>query len=297
MNILSFDIEDWYNCDFITPDLNWEKYEVRIYKGVERILDELDIRKVKATFFCLGWIAAKHPSVIRWIYNNGHQIGCHSYQHELSYRFDRNGFMQDTEKAKKQIEDLIGEGINAFRAPGFSITERNIWSLEVLAELGFEYDSSIFPAPHDYGGFKSFGTAEPTLLKLSNGAKIKEFPINIKHLFVKDLVFSGGGYFRLFPYKLIKNWSANSSYLMTYFHPRDFDPGQPIIETLPLMRKFKSYVGLSGAFVKFQKLLNDFDFISIQEASQRVEWNTAKVLNLYEEPVQVNDWKTAKVPA
>ena len=280
MNILTFDIEDWYNCDFITPDLNWDKYEIRIYKGVEQILEELDSRKLKATFFCLGWIAEKHPNVIRWIHKNGHHIGRHSYQHELAFRFDRIGFKQDTEKAKKQIEELIGESINAFRAPGFSITERNIWSLEVLAELGFEYDCSIFPAPHDYGGFISYGKAEPAILKFANNLKIKEFPINTKQILGKKLVFSGGGFFRFFPYFLIKNWALDSPYLMTYFHTRDFDPGQPMIDSLPTMRKFKSYVGLSAAFAKFQGLLNDFEFISVEEANKLVDWDAARVLDL-----------------
>ena len=280
MNILTFDIEDWYNCDFITPDLNWDKYEVRIYKGVEQILEELDIRKIKATFFCLGWIAEKHPDVIRWIHSHGHHIGCHSYQHELSFRFNREEFKQDTEKAKKLIEDLIGESINAFRAPGFSITERNIWSLEVLTELGFEYDCSIFPATHDYGGFISYGKSEPAILKLSNGNQIKEFPINIKQALGKKIVFSGGGYFRFFPYFLVKNWALATPYLMTYFHTRDFDPDQPRIDSLPAIRKFKSYVGLTTAFTKFQNLLNDFEFVSVKEANELVDWKTARVINL-----------------
>ena len=280
MNILTFDIEDWYNCDFITPDLNWDKYEVRIYKGVAQILEELDIRRIKATFFCLGWIAEKHPDIIRWIHSHGHHIGCHSYQHELSFRFNWEEFRQDTEKAKKLIEDLIGESINAFRAPGFSITERNIWSLEVLTELGFEYDCSIFPAIHDYGGFISYGKSEPAILKLSNGSQIKEFPINIKQTWGKKIVFSGGGYFRLYPYYLIKNWALDTPYLMTYFHTRDFDPDQPRIDSLPTIRKFKSYVGLSTAFTKFQNLLSDFEFVSVKEANELVDWKSARVIDL-----------------
>lgn len=276
MNLLTFDIEDWYNCDFITSDFDWDKYEVRIYEGVDRILGELAKRNLKGTFFCLGWIAEKHPDVIRRIHQQGHHIGCHSYQHELSFRFDREGFKKDTERSKKLIEDLIGERIDSFRAPGFSITENNIWSLEILAELGFQYDCSLFPAPHDYGGFPSFGKAEPTLLKLPNGVLLKEFPINIHKLLGCDLVFSGGGFFRLFPYKLIRRWSLKSPYLMTYFHPRDFDPDQPMIESLPLMRKFKSYVGLKGALKKFQYYLDDFDFIDIREANRLIDWNNVR---------------------
>ena len=280
MNILTFDIEDWYNCDFITSDFNWDKYEVRIYESGERILNELERRQLKATFFCLGWIAEKHPDVIRRIHEQGHHIGCHSYQHELSFRFDRDSFKEDTKKAKKLIEEVIGESINAFRAPGFSITENNIWALEVLVELGFKYDCSLFPAVHDYGGFTRYGKDEPAILNLSNGAQIKEFPINIQHFFGKKFVFSGGGFFRFFPYWLIKHWAARSTYLMTYFHPRDFDPDQPVIDSLPAMRKFKSYVGLSKVFPKFQKLLNDFDFVSVEAADKLIDWNTARVLKL-----------------
>ena len=282
MNILTFDIEDWYNCDFITPDFNWDKYEVRIYQGVERILQELASRDLKATFFCLGWVAEKHPDVIRRIHAQGHHIGCHSYQHELSFRFDRDDFKQDTEKSKKLIEDLIGESISAFRAPGFSITEQNVWAFEVLTEVGFEYDCSLFPAVHDYGGFNSYGKAEPAILNLANGTQLKEFPINIQCVLGKDIVFSGGGFFRVFPYWLIKHWASRSSYMMTYFHPRDFDPDQPMIESLPLMRKFKSYVGLSTSFAKFQKLLNDFEFVSVKEANELIDWKTTRVIQLNE---------------
>ena len=280
MNLLTFDIEDWYNCDFITPDFNWDKYEVRIYEGVTRILEELANRNLKGTFFCLGWMAEKHPEVIRQIHQQGHHIGCHSYQHELSFRFDRKGFIHDTEKSKKLIEDLIGEDINAFRAPGFSITESNTWALEVLSELGFQYDCSLFPATHDYGGFPNYGKAEPTLLKLSNGTYLKEFPINIHQILGKNIVFSGGGFFRLFPYWLIKKWGKQSPYIMTYFHTRDFDPGQPMIQSLPLMRKFKSYVGLKRAFSKFQSLLDDFEFVSLKKADALIDWNKSRVIAL-----------------
>jgi polysaccharide deacetylase family protein (PEP-CTERM system associated) len=198
----------------------------------------------------------------------------------LSFRFDRQGFKNDTEKSKKLLEDLIGEKINAFRAPGFSITEQDIWALEVLTELGFEYDCSLFPAVHDYGGFQSYGKAEPAVLKLPNGLQIKEFPINIHKIAGKNIVFSGGGFFRLFPYFLIKNWTKQTDYMMTYFHTRDFDPDQPMIESLPLMRKFKSYVGLKSSFKKFQKLLNDFDFINITEANKKIDWQTARKIQL-----------------
>lgn len=280
MNILTFDIEDWYNCDFITTDFDWDKYEVRIHEGVDRILNELQTRNLKATFFCLGWIAENHPNVIRKIHAQGHHIGCHSYQHELSFRFNREGFKQDTKKSKELIENLIGEPINAFRAPGFSITEKNIWALEVLTELGFEYDCSLFPANHDYGGFASYGKAEPTILYLANGKQLKEFPINIQKVYGKNIVFSGGGFFRIFPYSLIRYWASKSDYMMTYFHPRDFDPDQPMISSLPLIRKFKSYVGLSKSLAKLKKLLDDFEFVTVSEADKLIDWENTRVIKL-----------------
>jgi polysaccharide deacetylase family protein (PEP-CTERM system associated) len=280
VNILTFDIEDWYNVDFITQDFNWDKYEVRIYEGVDRILERLEKDSIKGTFFCLGWLAEKHPSIIRRISEMGHHIGCHSYQHQLSFRFTSKEFRDDTNKAKILIEDVIGYEVDAFRAPGFSITKNNLWALDILVELGFKYDCSIFPANHDYGGFPSFGQAEPVLLLLANGATLKEFPINMIKFMGKDLVFSGGGFFRLFPYALIKKWSQQSPYLMTYFHTRDFDPGQPMIESLPLMRKFKSYVGLNKAFSKFQKYLNDFEFFNIQQADGMIDWGTKRVVKV-----------------
>ncbi len=282
MNILTFDIEDWYNCDFISGELDWDKHEVRIYEGVERILEELERREQKGTFFCLGWIAEKHPEVIRAIYRNGHHLGCHSYQHELSSGFCREEFKKDTLKAKHLIEDVIGEEIKAFRAPGFSITKNNVWALRALVEMGFEYDCSIFPSSHDYGGMMSYGAGVPKRINVGDGLFIKEFPINIRKLLNKPVVFSGGGYFRLFPYSLIKRWGKTSDYMMTYFHPRDFDTGQPVMKGLPLIRRFKSYVGIKKAFCKFKMLLDDFVFCSVAEADKEIDWEKADVISLFD---------------
>lgn len=279
MNILTFDIEDWYNVDFTTQDFNWGKYEVRIYEGVDRILNRLEQDNQKASFFCLGWLAEKHPEVIRKIDKHGHQIGCHSYQHQLAFRFSENEFKEDTEKAKKLLEDVIGKEVNAFRAPAFSITKNNLWALDILIQLGFKYDCSLFPANHDYGGYPEYGAAGPALLKLPSGY-IKEFPINFKEIFGQNIVFSGGGYFRLFPYWLIKKWSKESSYLMTYFHPRDFDPNQPIFPSQKGIRKFKSYVGLKKSFSKLDEYLSDFEFVNLESADSLINWDSIKTIDI-----------------
>lgn len=272
MNILTFDVEDWYNCDFISGNMDWERYECRIYEGVNRILEELDKRQLKGTFFCLGWLAEQHPTIIKEIADRGHQIGCHSYQHELSFRFTPEEFVTDTLKAKQLIEKVIGREVNIFRAPGFSITEKNAWAIDALVEMGFKYDCSVFPAHHDYGGMPNYGKAEPAIFTTKKGNELKEFPINIHTLLGKNLVFSGGGFFRFFPYWLIKRWGREADYMMTYFHPRDFDRGQPVMRNLPLKRQFKSYVGIRGAFPKFQRLLDDFDFMNVEAAVQQIDW-------------------------
>ena len=281
MNILTFDIEDWYNCDFISEDFEWEKWEYRVDIALIPLLDELDKRKLKGTFFCLGWLAEKHPDIIKEINRRGHQIGCHSYQHELATRFTPEQFIEDTMKAKDLIESVIGKSIDSFRAPGFSITEENSWTVDKLVEMGFKYDCTVFPARHDYGGMPNYGKGEPAILRTKAGNMIKEFPINIHTVMGKHIVFTGGGFFGFFPYFMIRRWGRMSrDYMMTYFHPRDFDAGQPMVKGLPLKRKFKSYVGIKGNFKKWKKFLDDFEFVNLEEADKIINWNNVKIVDL-----------------
>lgn len=272
MNILSFDIEDWY-CNCVYTDLNWEKYECRLYEGVDMILNELEKRNQKATFFCLGWIAEHHPQIIKEIHGAGHHVGCHSYQHQLLTDFDKEQFVVDTIRAKSAIENLIGESVDAYRAPAWTIGHSNIWVLETLAELGFKYDCSIFPASHSFGGFPDYGSDVPCVLQLPNGSIIKEFPVSTKQVLGQTVIFSGGGYFRFFPLRFIKKWSKQREYNMCYFHTQDFDKGQPnVSKDLPLMRRFKTYYGIDGAFEKFKFFLDEFEFMNVREADEILNW-------------------------
>ena len=278
MNILSFDIEEWFHCDFISSDENWGNREVRIYKNTDFILDTLAKYNRKGTFFILGWIAEKHPEIVKKIYNAGHEIGCHSMRHELVHRLTPEEFKEDTRKALDVIEQVIGEKVYIYRAPAFSITENTPWAFETLHEFGITHDASIFPSKHDYGGFPSFGKSEPSLVE-THGVTMKEFPMNTHEILNRSIVFSGGGFFRLFPYSVIKKWTKESNYVMTYFHPRDFDKGQPMLQNLPLARKFKSYYGLKKAGSKFDKFISDFDTTSILSASEQFDWKNAKIYN------------------
>lgn len=271
MNILTFDIEDWYCHDNYSQDFNWSKHEVRIYEPLYRILEFLDEQNVKGTFFCLGWLAENHPKLITEIAKRGHHLGCHSYQHQLAYRFNKQEFYNDTYKAKSLLEDISGIEVNAFRAPSYSITRNNIYAFEALCELGFKYDSSVFPIKRECGGFDNFGEAKPTIVEIK-GFYIKEFPMNTASLFGKSLVFSGGGYFRVLPYSVIKKLTNQSEYIMSYFHPSDFDPNQPKMRYLPLKRQIMNEICLKGTFDKFKQYVNDNQFETIETASEKIDW-------------------------
>ena len=140
-------------------------------------------------------------------------------------------------------------------------------------------DSSVFPAGRAHGGFPSFTNQTPSILEY-NGIKLKEFPINTHSIFGRNIIFSGGGYFRLIPYHLIKKWSKKSKYIMTYFHPRDFDHNQPVVPGLSPLRLFKSYVGLKNSKFKLEKWLSDFEFISLEKADNMINWDKAPIIKL-----------------
>ena len=183
-------------------------------------------------------------------------------------------FKNDTDRSIKTLEDTIGKKIKIYRAPGFGICNNNKWILDILIELGIEIDCSILPTIEKQRGIKEFTHSRPTIIE-TNGKTIKEFPINTTSVMGKTTIFSGGGYFRLFPYWIIKHLMKQNDYIMNYFHPSDFDKEKPMIEGLSVSRKFKSYVGLSNSFEKFEKLLKDFDFVDITTADKLINWKEA----------------------
>tara|TARA_R110002051_G_scaffold64139_2_gene116771 strand:+ start:18090 stop:18941 length:852 start_codon:yes stop_codon:yes gene_type:complete len=283
MNILTFDVEEWFHLlehPATKTEKEWCNYEVRIHKNMEPIFEMLEKHNVSASFFVVGWIAEKYPEIVRMIHDRGYEIGSHTHLHQLAHEQDRETFYNDVEKSIKTIEDIIGTKVELFRAPGFSISEGNKWAFEVLHELGITTDSSVFPADHAHGGLKGYSNNKPFTLEY-NGITLKEFPINSKAIFGKQMAFSGGGFFRLLPYSVIKNATAKSDYVMGYFHPRDFDYTQPLIKDLSSVRRFKSYVGLKSCMPKLDKWLTDFDFIDVATASQQINWNEKQVSVLH----------------
>ncbi|WP_297905644.1 polysaccharide deacetylase family protein [uncultured Parabacteroides sp.] len=280
MNVLTFDIEEWFHLldnDSTRTEEQWKHYEVRIYKNIDRIFRILDETNSKATFFVIGWIAKTYPDIVRRIAEK-YQIGSHTMNHQLVWQQSPKEFKDDVECSIKLLEDISGKKVEAFRAPGFSITEKVPWAFEVLAECGIKYDSSIFPASHAHGGMPSYPTGLPSVIKKGD-MDIKEFPITFKTIGGKHIVFSGGGYFRFFPYFMISQWTKEyEDYLISYIHPRDLDAGQPMVEGLDITRRFRSYCGLKGAEKKLRKWLTDFQFVDIKTADKSIDWNNAKIV-------------------
>ena len=282
MKILTFDIEEWFHIldnKETKSIIEWSKFDSRISIGMNLIFDILEKTEKPATFFVVGWMAEKYPDIIKEISNRGFEIGSHTHLHQLAYKQDRQTFYSDVEKSIKTLEDCIGKKVTSFRAPGFSITENNKWAFEVIHELGITKDSSVFPAGRAHGGLPSYNTAIPSIINY-NGIKLKEFPINTHNILGKSFIFSGGGYFRLLPYKIIKNWTLKSKYIMTYFHPRDFDIQQPLVPGLSLPRRFKSYIGIKKCKSKLENWLNDFDFMDLRQADLSINWDQVKEVKL-----------------
>lgn len=287
MNILTFDIEDWY-CE----KMYWGAHEKR-YQQYDQclgeILDALDAKDVKGTFFCVGGMASDFPAVVKRIYEHGHEIGCHSYQHHWLNRMSMKEIKEDTRIAMDAIEQCIGEKVRSYRAPAFSIGESNKWAFEVLAECGIERDASVFPAERDFGGFAKFGYKTPAIVFYKN-IQIKEFPICTTKVLGKEIAYSGGGYFRFFPLDFVRKEMNKNTYSMTYFHIIDLVPEntglvsrreyeeyfkEPGNLKNRYMRYLKSNLGKKTAFSKLLKLIETEEFVNLEEADRQIDWNKA----------------------
>jgi polysaccharide deacetylase family protein (PEP-CTERM system associated) len=263
-NAISVDVEDYYQVEAFSNVINresWKDYPTRVAGNNEKILALFDDLGVKGTFFILGCVAEKDPGIVREIYQQGHEVACHGYSHQMILKQDRKTFTEETVKAKELLENISGEKVLGYRAATYSITKKNLWALEVLIDAGFEYDSSIFPIKHDRYGIPDFAR-EPCEVTVGNKS-IREFPISTVRVFGMNLPVAGGGYFRLYPYALSK-WGlsrVNSDGLpfVFYLHPWEVDPDQPRISGISASTRFRHYVNLEKTSEKLRMLLKDFE--------------------------------------
>jgi polysaccharide deacetylase family protein (PEP-CTERM system associated) len=264
-NALTFDVEDYFHVEAAAGSVSpgqWTGFAPRVADNTRRILDLLDTHSVSATFFVLGWVADRHGALVREIHARGHEVGCHSYAHRLVYSMGREEFRDDVRRAKAAIEDAAGTAIYGYRAPTFSVVEKSLWALDVLAEEGFEYDSSVFPIHHDRYGMPA-APRFPHRVRGRGGA-IVEFPMTTVRLAGQRLPFCGGGYFRLLPYPVIRaglRWINRHEGQpgIVYLHPWELDPDHPDLPIRGLTRR-RHYVNIKGTARKLDRLLRDFAF-------------------------------------
>jgi len=269
-NTITIDLEDYFQVETLRPFVkyeDWGCHEFRLERNAHKILDLLDAHKVKATFFVLGWNAERLPRIVREIQQLGHEIASHGYAHRLVYEQEPDEFREDIRKAKAILEDITGEEVAGYRAPTFSITERTLWALDILAEEGFRYDSSIFPVRHDRYGFPDWNR-HIEIVQLQNGHDIIEAPPVTARLFGFNLPAAGGGYFRLAPFWFsswaIRRMNAEGHPAIVYLHPWEFDPHQPTFP-IPLSRRIRHYANLATTEKKFRRLLNMGTFTRLKD--------------------------------
>lgn len=292
MNILTFDIEEWALAkagDYGTS-VRYAEYDAFL----DKILDTLDKRNIKATFFCTGLMADGFPQVVKLIQNRGHEIGCHSHRHTWMNKMSEVEAREDTHVAVAALEQCIGQKVLSYRAPAFSIGESNKWMFEILSENGITTDASIYPAARDFGGFPSFGTQTPCVIEYK-GIRLKEFPICTTRFLGKELAYSGGGYFRFFPLSFVKSSMVKADYAMCYFHIGDLlteKGGVPTKEKYEAyykepgtlknryVRYIKSNLGKKSAFNKMIKLINAEEFVNLKQAENKISWEQTRVVTL-----------------
>ena len=265
VNAMTIDVEDYFQVsafEGIAPRPRWDEFESRVCANTDRFLDIFAGTGVKATFFVLGWIAERHPDLVRRIAAGGHELASHGYAHRLVYDLTRSSFRDDIRRGKAIVEDTGGRAVLGYRAPSYSITPRSLWALDILIEEGFEYDASIFPIHHDRYGIP-VSPRHPYVVDRAGGSLI-EAPASTVRVGPLNLPIGGGGYFRLLPYEWTE-WGISRINRVErrpcifYLHPWELDAGQPRLRCSRLSR-IRHYRNLDKTESRLRRLLNRFSF-------------------------------------
>lgn len=273
-NALTIDVEDYFHVAALSEAISphdWPTMEYRCEANTDRILELFDTHNARGTFFVLGWVADRSPALIRRIADAGHEIASHGYSHQLVYNQTPGVFREETVRSKHLLEDITGQPVTGYRAASYSITNESRWALDILAESGFTWDSSIFPVRHDRYGMP--GTSRwPYRLQTDKGHELVEFPLSTLQFGSTTVPIAGGGYFRLFPY-WFSRWGLGSlnrqgrSFIF-YLHPWEIDPGQPRFN-VSWFSKFRHYNNLDKCEARLERLLQDFDFTTVTDVLTR----------------------------
>ena len=280
---LSVDVEDYFHVEAFADRIQfdqWATFSSRVRRNCDRILDLFEKHGWRATFFVLGWVAEREPALLRDIAKAGHELGCHSYAHRRVFSLQPEEFRDDVRRARGLIEDAAGVRVLGYRAPTFSIVRRNLWALEILADEGFLYDSSIFPIRHDLYGYPEFPRF-PQRVRMASGHEIIEVPMSTIHFAGVNWPLGGGGYLRLLPMSYTR-WAIRRIHrrdrqsVILYFHPWELDPSQPQLEG-SWKSKFRHYTGLSKMAPRLEKLLRRGRYQPLRSLVERLR-DSAPVL-------------------
>jgi len=271
LNLLTVDLEEWFVVDVLSNRFvfeDWDNLPSTVTENSYRLLDLFRRYNTTATWFVLGWCAQKYPQLIQKIFNQGHEIACHSYRHLPVNRMGPSSFRKDTELAIEAIVKAIGARPVGYRAPSWSIDATIPWAFEVLAELGFEYDSSIFPIKHDIFGMPS-GPRHCFKIQLANSLSLYEIPATTYRIFGHNIPIAGGGFLRHAPYwyssSIIRKINRKGRPVMVYIHPWEIDSNPPPVKDLSFLQRYRSYGATSIMNYKLEKLMRDFSFTTMYD--------------------------------
>ena len=274
LNAFSCELEDWFHIldsDRVPRIEEWSRLPLQAEGNVRRLLELFDQTRVRATFFCLGWMAERMPRLIRDCQRAGHEIGSHGYGHVLAYQVGPRAFLQDIVRSKRILEGITGHEVIGFRCPGFAVKDGNRWVFDSVAEAGFQYDASVFPAHHGHGGLQDT-IPGPHLVETTNGPLV-EIPASTVRFWGRPYCLFGGGYLRISPLSLIQ-WGVRRLHragqpLVVYVHPREIDPHHPRLP-LSLSRRFKCYVNLHSTMPKLRWLCSHYAFTTMSVIASTV---------------------------
>lgn len=276
-NLLTVDLEEWFVVETLSNRFtmaDWDKLESTVIKNTHRLLQLFKNKDVLATWFVLGWVAERFPALVKEISQEGHEIACHSFRHIRVNSLDPISFRKDTELALEVITKATNKQPIGYRAPSWSIDDSTPWAFDILSELGFEYDSSIYPIKHDIYGVPN-GPRHTFKMNLESGRTIFEIPASTYRFMGHNFPVAGGGFLRNSPYWytkwIIGKLNNNNNSAVVYLHPWEIDTDPPQLEGLTIMQKFRTSGSTSVFYYKLDKLLSDFKFTTMNDYLKNIK--------------------------
>jgi len=280
---MTVDVEDYFHVAAFSKVIDtckWSEYPSRVERNTDILLELFKSKNIKATFFVLAWVAERYPQIVKAIVEQGHELASHGYSHQLVYEQGPDIFREETHKSKIILEDIGQRPVQGYRAASYSITAKSLWALDILAELGFVWDSSIFPVRHDNYGMPN-SPEKPYQIKTDHGI-LTEFPLTTAKVMGLSIPAAGGGYFRQYPYFVSKYLFNRASLNQTrpqifYLHPWEIDPDQPRVEGASWFSRFRHYTNIQRCLPRLERLVDDFSFSTVSDSLLGV--NTSQTVN------------------